>query len=294
MLESHDKIAFRLATILTKFNSGEKLTTKELAEEFNVDVKTIQTDLNKRLIFLPIERKGWTYSLASYALGKLSFDDIKNFATLSGIKSLYPELTDGFITDILNAKLNKAYLIKNQSFEDISHKQKEFEKLSAAIVKNSPINFEYSNKNRDVNPYKLINNDGIWYLLADENDKLKTFVFSKIKKFKWEDKNKEFTPKKEFLKEIEENKSNWFTDEIEVVLQIDNEAKEYFERKEVFLNQKILEQNDEYLTVSTKVSYDDEILKVVKYWIPYIRIVEPVYLKEKLHKVLEQYIKEYK
>ncbi len=292
MKKSHDTLAYRLSLILTKLNNGERFTVIELADEFNVSARTIQRDINERLSYIPIDKNGDYYSMESYALGKLSFEDIKNFATLSGIKNLYPSLSNQFITDILNAKLNSAYLIKNQGFEDISLKKEWFEELSAAIVKSSPVSFEYKEKSRSVNPYKLINNNGIWYLLADENDKLKTFAFSKIKKFKWEDDTKIFTPKKEFLESIEKNNTNWFSNElIEVTLQIDNEAKEYFERKEILLNQKILEQNENYFIISTKVSYDDEILKLVKYWIPYIKIVKPEYLKEKLDKQLKQYIK---
>lgn len=292
MDKSHDTLAYRLSQILTKLNNAESFTANELAEEFNVSTRTIQRDINERLSYIPIEKRGDYYCMESYALGKLSFEDIKSFATLSGIKSLYPSLSNKFISDILNAKLNSAYLVKNQGFEDISDKQKWFELLSGAILKSSPVSFEYKEKARVVNPYKLINNDGIWYLLADENESLKTFTFSKIKKFKWEDETKIFTPKKEFLEQIENNTLNWFTSDelIEVTLQIDNEAKEYFTRKEILSNQKILEENENYFIISTKVSYDDEILKLVKYWIPYIKIVKPLYLKEKLDSVLKEYL----
>ena len=57
-------------------------------------------------------------------LVKLNFEDIKTFATISGIKSLYPVLNNGFISDILNAKINSAYLVKNQGFENISHQRR--------------------------------------------------------------------------------------------------------------------------------------------------------------------------
>lgn len=291
MEKSHDKLSFRLGLILTKLNSGESFTAKELSEEFNVHIRTIQRDLNERLSYFPIEKDGDYYSMEDYALGKLSFNDIKDFATLSGIKSLYPTLSNEFITDILNSKLNIAYLIKNQGFEDISLKTEHFETLSASIIKESPINFTYSQKNRVVNPYKLINNNGIWYLLAEENDKLKTFTFSKIDNITWLDEEKRFNPKKEFLEQIEKNDTNWFSNElIEVTLKIDNIAKEYFLRKDILPNKEILEENDKYFIVSTKVSYDDEILKVVKYWIPYIKIVEPIYLKEKLNDILKEYL----
>lgn len=292
MAKSHDTLALRLSLILTKLNSGESFTAKELAEEFNVSARTIQRDINERLSYIPIQKDGDYYSMESYALGRLSFEDIKSFATLSGIKSLYPSLSNEFITDILNAKLNSAYLIKNQGFEDISLKKEYFELMSAAIIKKSPVSFEYKDKSRTVNPYKLINNDGIWYLLADEDDRLKTFTFSKVEKFMWEDDSKIFTPKKEFLEQIKNNTLSWFTtdDLIEVTLQIDNEAKEYFTRKESLPNQKIIEENEEHFIICTKVSYDDEILKLVKYWIPYIKIVKPEYLKERLEQILLDFL----
>jgi predicted DNA-binding transcriptional regulator YafY len=291
MVKSYDSLAQRLSLILIKLNNGERFTVVELANEFNVSARTIQRDIKERLSYIPIQKDGDYYSMASYALGKLSFEDIKSFATLSGIKNLYPSLSNEFITDILNAKLNSAYLIKNQGFEDISSKQKCFELMSVAIIKRSPVCFYYKNKPRIANPYKLVNNNGIWYLLADENGKLKTFTFSKVEKFKWEDDSKRFEPKKEFVKVIEENDTNWFSNElIEVTLQIDNKAKEYFTRKGILPNQKIIEQNENYFIISTQVSYDDEIIKLVKYWIPYIKIIKPEYLKEKLTTTLKEYL----
>ena len=289
---SHDKIATRLVLILVKLNNGERFTVEELSSEFNVTVRTIQRDLNERLSFIPIIKENNHYFMESYALGKLNFKDIKNFAVISGIKSLYPMLDDGFISDILNIKLNNAYLIKNQGFENISHQQDWFNKISAAIIKSSPIEFTYKEKKRVVNPYKLINNQGVWYLLADENEQLKSFTFSKIKQFSWSNESKVFTPKKEFLDKISQNDTNWFSQElIEVVLEINNTAKEYFFRKDTLPNKQILEQKENHFIVSTKVSYDDEILRVVKYWMPYIKIVSPVYLKKKFNNILEDYLK---
>ena len=41
--------------------------------------------------------------------------------------------------------------------------------------------------------------------------------------------------------------------------------------------------------VSTHVSYEEEILKIVRYWIPNIKIVSPVSLRDRLMKQLEGY-----
>ncbi len=107
-MNKHEKVAVRLSEILKQFNSGESFTMDELTEEFGVDRRTIQRDLYVRLSFLPIRKIDGRYSLEPYYLGKLSFKDIKLFATLSGIKGLYPSLDDSFITDILNRKINGA------------------------------------------------------------------------------------------------------------------------------------------------------------------------------------------
>lgn len=291
MKKVHDKIATRLAQIIYKLNNGERFTQQELVEEFNVDIRTIQRDLHERLISLPTEKHNGYYSLASYALGKLTLQDIQNFAMLSGIQSLYPALDQKFMSDLLSIKLNTSYLVKHQGFEDITSKRYLFEQISGAIVRNSPIHFQYKEKRRKVNPYKLINNNGIWYLLADENDQLKNYTFSKIKQVEW-DFQEQFIPKKEFLDLIAKNDTNWFSNQtIEVILEIKQEAMEYFLRKESLPNKCIIEHTSEALILSTNVSYDDEILRIVKYWIPYIKIKSPTYLQEKLSAILQEYLK---
>lgn len=67
-----------------KLNNGERFTAEELAEEFNVNVRTIQRDLKDRLFYIPLKNEQNYYFLPSHALGKLSYKDIQNFAHLSG------------------------------------------------------------------------------------------------------------------------------------------------------------------------------------------------------------------
>lgn len=58
MSSKHEKLAYRLASILSKLNEGERLDTHQLAEEFAIDVRTIQRDLNERLNFLAWNERG--------------------------------------------------------------------------------------------------------------------------------------------------------------------------------------------------------------------------------------------
>ena len=288
-MRSHDKIAVRLTQIIVKLNSGERLSIDELVEEFSVNKRTILRDF-ERLSILPIQKENGKYFLEEYALGKLGFKDIKAFAALIGARSLFPELDDRFISDVLNEKLNKAYLIKNQGFESIQISRDDFEAVSAAVIKNRIVDCEYNDKERKLKPYKLINNSGIWYLLADDEGKLKNFTLSKIKRIKI--KGDTFSANAEFLKRIEKNDTNWFSDDkFKVTLEIKNEAMEYFKRKEFLPNYKVMQEDEHKIIISTEVAYDDEILRVVKYWLPFIKILEPKNLRDKFEELLRDYLK---
>lgn len=287
---ARDLLAKRLAFILTKLNNGERFTLKELALEFGTTTKTISRDLKERFIYIPIKKEKNFYSLHEYALGKLNLEDIKNFATISGIKSLYPTLTNQFLTEILENKINRVFLVKNSGFEVIENKKDDFEKLSRAIINHQVVAFVYKEKEKVVEPYKLINSNGVWYLCANDNEKLKTYSLTKMENLKI--KNDKFNLNIEFLNQIEKDEINWFSNESkEVHLKIDNNAKEYFLRKKVLSSMKIVEETSEYFIISTKIAFDDEIINLVKYWIPYIEIISPNDLAKKLNDILNSYIK---
>lgn len=289
MNKKRDKLSERIVLILIKLNNGEKLTINDLADEFNVSTRTIRRDFD-RLNSLPIQIEEGKYSLMTSTLGKLSFRDLKDFALVSGIRSLYPSLSDDFILDILNNKVNKAFLIKNHGFEDISEKSDDFIKVKESILNTIQISFFYNNKKRVVKPYKLVNNSGVWYLVADENGKLKTYTFKKLKLLTV--LNLRYEINEEFKTIIDKNEIDWFSqDETEVTLEIDNSVIEYFLRRNILPNQKVIDKTTTKTIVSTKVSYENEILNIVKYWIPNVRILEPISLEKKLETILRKYIK---
>ena len=127
-------------------------------------------------------------------------------------------------------------------------------------------------------------------MLADDEGKLKNFTLSKIKRIKI--KGDIFAANAEFLKRIEKNDTNWFSDDkFKVTLEIKNEAMEYFKRKEFLPNYEVEQEDEDKIIISTEVAYDDEILRVVKYWLPFIRIVESLNLKDKFENLLKDYLK---
>ena len=289
MTEAYDKLAARVVMILQRFNDGERLTVEELAEEFGVSVRTIQRDLN-RFSFLPIEKEDGRYYLASYALGKLRFEDIKTFSHISGIGDLYPKLDARMITDILNPDTAKTMKIKGNSYEDLSEIIEIFDMLGGAVLSHLKVSFVYKDKKRTVLPYRLFNTNGVWYLVGVEEGVIKHFTLSKIAEV--------CVLKEHFMCDvyiedtIERSSMTWISQKpLSIILRIDAVVAEHFERRAILSEQKIVEiEESGTLIVETKVAFEEEILRTVRYWIPHIIILSPEYLQCSLEEGLRGYL----
>lgn len=289
----HEKMAQRLAIILTWFNEGRCISKEELIEEFNITERTIDRDL-KRLSFLPIEKdkdRG-CYKLESYALGKLTYSDIRRFAEYCGVKELYPELSDNMIVDILNARLEGAMEVRGHRYEDLSRRVDDFNRLAAAIVQHAVLSFDYKQKHRKVFPYKLSNINGIWYLIGTEDGIIKHFTFSKINNLIV--LNETFAPDRRIITLLDEHRGVWVTQKpLEVLLEVDAEVAEYFVRRPLLPNQQIEYKGREVWHIRSRAAYETEILKTVRYWMPHLRILEPASLHQTLLEELRDYLRHF-
>ena len=59
-------------------------------------------------------------------------------------------------------------------------------------------------------------------------------------------------------------------------------AKEYFGRKQVFKSYKLIKDDENGILLDVEFAFDDELLNIIKAWIPYIKIIEPQELEIKL------------
>ncbi|OYU11940.1 MAG: transcriptional regulator [Comamonadaceae bacterium PBBC1] len=182
----HDTIAYRLSQILIKLNQGDQLDPSELAEEFGTHIRTIQRDLKVRMAYLPLLKTRGRYHLDPAYLGKLNFNDIERFATLTGVKGLFPSLNRDFLKEVLGEQSDPAWVVRGHHYEDLSGHQEIFDRLKDAITQSSILCLELLKDGKvksyqEVQPYRLINTKGIWYLAAVHDEKLKTFGVGKIK-----------------------------------------------------------------------------------------------------------------
>lgn len=293
---NHDTLVYRLAQILVKLNQGEKLDPQSLADEFGVNLRTIQRDLNARFAYLPLQKIEGYYHLDPAFLGKLSTRDIERFAGLAGVCGLFPSLSDAFLRDIFDTRIQAALLVKGHHYESMVGKEPLFRDLEKAIVARHQISFDYlKTEGRKayaaLSPYKLINNKGIWYLAAVDGEKLKSFSFSRIERlqqletfFNWD---------QHIDKQLAEEDGIWLSEEKqEIVLKVSCEVASYFKRRRLIANQVIEKQlEDGGLIISAKVGHTNQILPIVRYWIPHIRIISPEALQVEMENGLTEYLR---
>ncbi|MHA3890950.1 helix-turn-helix transcriptional regulator [Acinetobacter sp. GXMZU3951] len=292
----HERLAERLASILTKLNNGQKLNAKTLAQEFSVSPRTIVRDFDRLSIHLPLihDPVSKQYYLKQHDLSRIRPQDVQNFAELSGIGELFPSLEPPFLKELLGDNAQKIYMAKGYSFEDSTQFIALFECFSKAIQAQREVEFYYRQEYRLVQPYRLIHHFGSWYLAAVHDNKLKAFRLGRIQLRSQSAELAVFKHKPEILQQLEQEQSIWFGEETQVVhLLVDAEAASFFKFKKQFPQQTILkemENGDLYLSIS--ITHPMQLLPFVRYWIPYVQILAPEHLKQKFFLELKSYMQQ--
>jgi predicted DNA-binding transcriptional regulator YafY len=291
----HDTLVYRLSQVLQKLNQGESLDPQQLADEFGVNLRTIQRDLNVRFAGLPLVKTAGRYRMEDVHLGKLTLKDIEKFATLSGVGGLFPKLTNQFLRDVFDSERANAWLVKGHHYEDLRGQTGVFAELERAIVAHRHIEFIYSKSLTTrkgyslVEPYKLINNKGIWYLAAWDNGRLKSFSVTKLKAVVLAAST--FAPRPGIDKELASSDGIWLGAQRQrVLLRVASAVADYFKRRQLIPNQVIERELDGGdILVSTTVAQPDEVLPIVRYWIPHVLILEPFEFQQQLEAGLAAY-----
>ena len=84
----------------------------------------------------------------------------------------------------------------------------------------------------------------------------------------------------------------WLSDDKkEVVLKVSKDVAVYFKRRKLVANQVIeKELEDGGLIISTSVGHSNQILPIVRYWIPHLTIISPEGLQDEMEAELKQYL----
>ncbi|WP_373054442.1 helix-turn-helix transcriptional regulator [Thioalkalivibrio sp.] len=271
-------MAERLIRLLIKLNEGQALELPALAREFDVSLRTVQRDLQRLSAHLPLEVVEGRYRLTPSALGRLSTKELSTFASLSGIDALFPSLSGHDLPGLLAAR--DTMLVRGHHYEDLHTKAPRFRDLQKAIIDRRLLTFHYTSHGetkayQDAKPYKLLNNKGIWYLAASHRGKLKTFCFAKLTGLHVQQAT--YTPDPDVERIVTEQEGVWLGEtRTTVKIRVDSEVAPYFIRRPLLPNQRILnELEDGALIVSAEVGHENQILPVVRYWIPHLTLEKP-------------------
>lgn len=298
----YDKTLYRLIGILTKLSNNERPNTKELAQEYNVTVRTIQKDINRLITSYPIAKdsEGRFVFANGYSLRRTYLDAdemiflslaLEQFNNVDDID----QIKDRIYKKIVAQKFYSPYFIKYERLEDIDVDSPVVSLLERMIQEREIAKIEFTDKTVVMDLYKIAAFEGFWYLLARDrdDDKIKTFKLSKIKKV-IPLGNYHNTPNEKISKLLSKVYSAFFEDgtSFEVVLKVYPEVAEFFKAREFISSQKILKELDDgSLHVRFEVTHDEDLDNIIKAWLPYVEILEPKRFRDKLHNELKDYLK---
>ena len=295
----YDKILTRLTVILSKLNDGEALSVKELAKEFNTSDRTIQRDFNERLASFPIyqENKKWkmqdgfrvekTKSLED----EIVLDIIEKITESIGGK--FATKSHKLLSKIKNEDFNPIYTKLN--IEDISDRFADIQILETAIREKKELQCSYNDEVHDIytttiKPLKIVNFEGFWYLVALRDEILKKYYLKNISNPRITELL--FTTDDKLDTLLNESISVWFQKDVEpfeIKLFLDKSAAKFFKRRPLPTQTIESLNTDGTMEITLKITHEMEILPIIKYWIPHIYIIEPVWIKEIVEIDLDEY-----
>lgn len=272
-----EKLAQRLSQILARLHQGDAVDKHQLAQDFQVDVRTIERDLGERLCGIVERSADGQWQLTRTARSSIPSKHLHGYARMSGTEHLFPDNSLRYLLEQLHTpEQQRTTHVQAIAHEDLRPRTQEFVQLQAAIEQKHTCSFSYKGKARNVQPYKLIHKNGVWYLAAEEGAKLKNFSVGLIENL-LVDQSSLFVPKRSHKEYIEAKDDVWFTeDTTEVLLRVAPEAAHYFIRRPLLPQQHQRQDSDGSLLVTTHINHIDQLLPVVRYWLPNVRIIQPV------------------
>ncbi len=296
----------RLSAILELLNKGYDLSTPNLVERLGVSKKIIQSDFKDYILPLFVDDKIYydysskTYKAKNNFLTKTLFssDELAIIAILKNkSKDKYSDEDLSLKVDSLFLKFeeeltNKLY--QTSSIEKIDNFKNEIIQIKNAIESKSIIKCLYNKKNREIYPLKILNLEGFWYLIIYEpsDNKIKTFHLNTIKNIEVLHCNFRFDEEK--INSFDNAISAYYKPENEPILVqlfIDKEVSRYVMRKPLNKSQRVLKiYDDESCDVELTITDFMEIIPTIQRYLPFIGVIEPQELKNRVKMNIDLYL----
>ena len=213
--------SYRMLNLYEKFNKGEVVTKKDLSEEYEVDYKTIQRDIEELRLYLEGDKKDirtivYNKDKKGYEMingGGFKFAD-KDIFALSKIileSRAFSDQEMKRILNILNCQCedNKTFskIIKNEKFNYVPPRHNKIIidfiwNISVSIQKRKYVNVKYERQDGQVKeytlkPFGLVFSEFYFYLVGEINGKSRNhsivFRVDRFKKYEILETKKSFS-----------------------------------------------------------------------------------------------------
>lgn len=302
----------RILAIINKLDENKELSVSKLSEEFGVDKRTIQRDLNfiEMIYNLNREKKGFVSFPEGVGIKRKELNSSQKAALMMVMevaKNLGGYVENTFLELVKHILGNENF--KNFSSEIIpvmparmsnSQKNSVIDEINEAITFSRVLKIKYLYSDnrieeKEICPLKILFSEGFLYLLAFPYNKKKEYRTYRIEKIK----ECEILYEKDFnvplnLDKIISTASIWGIrtgKKMEIELEIKNWAIDYFKTFKLVNNQKILENPNGTITLKGTIRQFQEILPYILRWMPNVIVRKPKELKDEVKSIITEYLK---
>lgn len=281
----YDTILTRLTRIIQRLQAGETLRVPQLAEEFGVSRKTIQRDLHERLTSYPLVSDGLGWKLMELEKPnrseQLVIETLRQLA--HNVGGIFANQADKLLNQL--DKQSHHALSTHLHLQDPTPILDSLQVCEQAIEQRHELRFLHKQHWRRVQPYRLVNFDGYWYLYGLDSEKLrlKTWYLADITQITVT--QLAFEMDNHAIQQLDYAMNVWFepsSTPFIATLRADASIAHYFQRRPLSRTQQILTTHDGGgLTLQITATSEQEVLHEVKKWMPNLHIVAPAGLKKR-------------
>lgn len=283
--------------ILNQSHGG--ISIQELSNKMGVSSKTIQRDLYEVLGEFGAVKSGRMWKL----------DKKQTNDNLSSNERIILGILDEMAKNGGSSFYGKAHSLLKQVSQQLEHPIfanldsehleemhiELFASLEGAIKSKIEVIFNYKKHTFTIKPLKLAFFDGFWYLLAlDTHDK------NKFKKFHLKSISQLCLTATPFAlpvvieERLKKANSIWFDldkELFDVHLWVDKEIVKFFERKPLKSQTIVGKDPDGSVELVVSISHEMEIMPLILWYIPYIKVLEPEWLADMIKEKVREYLK---
>ncbi|MBN4793151.1 helix-turn-helix transcriptional regulator [Enterobacter cloacae] len=166
--KQHDRMASRLAIIISRLLMGEQLSVQALSAEFQISERTLRRDFRERLSCLELTYRQGSWSLARPHTGTYTSREILHFARATSLEQLFPAIDNKLIAVLTDSSTPSPYIVwlsppgrKPTPFGG-------FWRITQAILDRTLLDLTADTEQyRWFAPYRLVYFENSWYLVGE-------------------------------------------------------------------------------------------------------------------------------